>query len=139
MEIDMSKIHDGAFGEIIHTYSRAQALEDGLLIDVTEVAKEAGFRIQTAVTNSVWCDYIQWDNVENDIATQNTEGRLWDVLSMLRLTCRHFKNESEIRFCLHVIPRDQQTAEPSLITLKADISYYENGEPAITIMLPSEY
>jgi len=32
------------FGEVISTYSRAQALEDGVLADVSEMAKEAGIK-----------------------------------------------------------------------------------------------
>ena len=31
------------FGNIISTYTRAQAIEDGVLIDVSPIAKEAGF------------------------------------------------------------------------------------------------
>lgn len=30
--------------DIISTYSRAQAIEDGVLVDVTETAKEAGIK-----------------------------------------------------------------------------------------------
>src|SRR4051794_4558851 len=38
------------FGEVIFAYTRADALADGVLIDVTDTAKEAGFRIPVAVT-----------------------------------------------------------------------------------------
>ena len=31
------------FGDIISTYTRAQAIEDGVLIDISPTAKEAGF------------------------------------------------------------------------------------------------
>jgi len=34
---------------VIHTYTRAQAIEDGVLIDVSEMAREAGFRWPVAV------------------------------------------------------------------------------------------
>jgi len=30
------------FGNVIDTYTRAQAIEDGVLIDVTDVAKKSG-------------------------------------------------------------------------------------------------
>lgn len=68
----------------VHTYSRSQAIEDSVLVDVTEIAKEAGFTIPVAVTQTVWHEYVEWGNVKNKKAIQNTEGRLWDVLSMLR-------------------------------------------------------
>lgn len=38
------------FGEPIYIYTRKQAIEDGVLIDVTETAKEAGFKVPVAVT-----------------------------------------------------------------------------------------
>ena len=42
------------FGEAICCYSRAQAIEDGVLVDVSERAKRAGIRYPTACTHSVW-------------------------------------------------------------------------------------
>lgn len=33
---------------VVSSYSRAQALEDGVLVDVTRMAKEAGFKVQVA-------------------------------------------------------------------------------------------
>jgi Family of unknown function (DUF6573) len=40
--------------EVIHTYTRAQALADGALIDISPLATEAGFRYPVAVTAAVW-------------------------------------------------------------------------------------
>ena len=42
------------FGEVIHRYTRAQALADGVLVDVTDAAREAGFRTPVAMTIAVW-------------------------------------------------------------------------------------
>ena len=33
------------FGKVISTYTRAQAIEDGVLIDVGSMANEAGFKM----------------------------------------------------------------------------------------------
>jgi len=33
---------EDTFGPVIFSYSRAQAIEDGVLVDVTETAKEGG-------------------------------------------------------------------------------------------------
>lgn len=137
-DVMQSSKTNNLFNETIYTYSRAQAIEDGVLIDVTETAKEAGFKIPVAVTDSVWHDYIEWKNVKNKKAIQNTEGRLWDVLSMLRFACNRFKNESEIMYRLYVVSRDRQAVKPCLVTLKAVIGGGDNGEPVITIMLPNE-
>lgn len=45
---------------LIHSYTRTQAIEDGDLIDVTEIGREAGFRVPVALTRSVWTDCVEW-------------------------------------------------------------------------------
>ncbi len=42
------------FGPAISAYSRAQAIEDGILVDVSDTAREAGFNIPVAITRTVW-------------------------------------------------------------------------------------
>jgi hypothetical protein len=42
------------WGEPIHTYSREEALEDGALVDVTEWARETGFRHPACFTRALW-------------------------------------------------------------------------------------
>ena len=39
--------------EVISSYSRAQAIEDGVLVDVSTVAKEAGIKFPVAMTAAV--------------------------------------------------------------------------------------
>ena len=43
-----------ALDPVISVYTRAQAIEDGILVDVSETAREAGFRIPVAITRTVW-------------------------------------------------------------------------------------
>ena len=43
-----------AFGPAISAYTRAQAIDDGILVDVSDTAREAGFNIPVAVTRTVW-------------------------------------------------------------------------------------
>ena len=47
-----SLIESGAWVgfDLIHAYTRAEAIEDGMLLDVTEVARDMGFRYPTAIT-----------------------------------------------------------------------------------------
>jgi Family of unknown function (DUF6573) len=40
--------------DLIHRYTRADALRDGVLIDVTQAAQEAGFRWPVAMTVAAW-------------------------------------------------------------------------------------
>ena len=48
------------FGEVIYAYTRAEAIADGVLIDVTETAKEVGFRLPVALTAAAWADCVAW-------------------------------------------------------------------------------
>src|SRR5689334_11102095 len=68
--------------EVIHTYSREDAIRDGVLVDVTPIAEEAGFKVPIALTSSVWS---RLEPSERDAQLgQSIEGRLWDVLMVLR-------------------------------------------------------
>ena len=40
--------------KVIEVYTRAQAFEDGVLVDISEWAREYGFVFPVAVNNSVW-------------------------------------------------------------------------------------
>ena len=127
------------FGNIISTYSRAQAIEDGVLVDVTDVAKESGFSIAVAVTRAVWEQTIAWSKEDSTKQThQDQSGRLWDVLWMLYLACKRCNGKSSLIYGLYVIPRNGRSRKPSLVKLKSVIGSGDDGEPVITVMLPSE-
>lgn len=55
----MTNLWDDA--PVVHAYTRAEAIEDGFLVDVTETAREAGFRVPVAVTRGVWAEAVEWD------------------------------------------------------------------------------
>lgn len=125
------------FGEPIHTYSRAQAIEDGLLVDVSETAREAGFSIPVALTIGVMEDCVDCDAVDNRRQTFQDKGRLWDVLWMSAQAARRGSGE-RIAFQLYRVPRGGRGIRPRLTTLQMTIGPGDAGEPVITIMLPGE-
>jgi hypothetical protein len=43
---------------VLFPCTRAQAIAGGVLIDVTDMAKEAGCRIPVALTHAVWQQYV---------------------------------------------------------------------------------
>ena len=70
------------FGETIHSYSRAEAIEDGALIDVTEDSQKLGFKYPVAVTAAVWGEcLVPSDHCRN--LGESERGRMWDMFSML--------------------------------------------------------
>src|SRR5436305_775637 len=68
--------------DLIHRYTRADALRDGVLIDVSATAREAGIRWPVALTRTVWERCVR---VPPGVVCQDEAGRLWDVLFLLRL------------------------------------------------------
>lgn len=134
----MSAVCD-LFGDVVFAYTREQAITDGVLVDVSSVASNSGFQIPVAVTSTVWERYIEWTDEDSDKQTiQDESGRLADVLWMLYLACKENKDESSIKYELYIIPRDDFSKNPVLVTLKSVISGGDAGEPVITIMLPNE-
>ena len=83
-------IEHPVFGPLIHAYTRADALADGSLVDVTTVAREAGFTVPVAVTRAVWLDCVAW--ADDGGACQDEAGRLWDVLWMARFAARRARS-----------------------------------------------
>ncbi len=130
--------------DLIHSYTRAQALADGNLIDVTKTAREAGFTFPVALTLSAHADCVLWSEEDNERkgACQDMSGRLWDVLYMAAIAARAAKRKSEpadrITFSLYRVPREGQAIKPRLVTLEAVCGPGDVGEPVITIMQPGE-
>jgi len=118
--------------EVIYAYTREQALEDGVLVDVSQMAKEAGIKWPVALTASVFGRYVE---VPEGVIGQDETGRLWDILWMFRLAAR--KGGDTLLFQLHVRNDNSDRTAP-LVTLKAVCGPGDQGEPVITIMLPDE-
>ncbi len=131
---------ESLFGEVIYAYTREQAMADGVLVDVSETAREAGFRWPVAITQSAWEDCIAWTEEDSRHQTyQDESGRLWDVLWMASHAIRSAStNQSQTMYELYRVPRDGKCTEARLTKLKLVAGSGDHGEPVITIMLPTE-
>jgi Family of unknown function (DUF6573) len=118
--------------ELIHRYTRADALRDGTLIDVSETAREAGIRFPTALTRAVWAQFVR---VPEAVEAQDESGRLWDLLWMLRAQIGKSNDSDTMMFRLYV---RNDNCIPRLITLKAVVGPGDDSSSVITIMLPDE-
>jgi hypothetical protein len=119
--------------DLIHRYTRAEAIADGVLIDVSTVAQEAGIRYPVALTAAVWGRCVA---VPPGVALQDEAGRLRDVLRLLALSLRHAEG-ALVRFAVHV-RNDNAERTPPLVPLKALCGPGDDGEPVITVMKPDE-
>ena len=121
-------------GEVVVCYTRAQAIEDGVLVDVSEMAREAGIRYPVAVTARVWSEEI-FPSDQARKEGQSETGRLWDVLWMLRTAIQSSHARREV-IQYGVLVRDGK--RPREVELKAVCGPGDDGEPVVTVMLPGE-
>lgn len=121
--------------EIISSYSRAQAIEDGVLVDASIMAREAGFKFPVAITDTVWALYVK---APDGIFDQDEKGRLWDILNVLRYEIARRKNEEENDIILFTVLVKNDNSRPRPFKLKAICGPGDDPRPVITIMLPDE-
>ena len=121
---------------VIFSYTRAQAIEDGVLVDLTDWAAETGFKIPVACTSTVWHQYIVPPKGTKELG-QSERGRTHDLLWMLFCTIRGSKGAEREQLLFKLIflqaPRRQET-----VTLKAICGPGDKGEPVLTVTLPEE-
>lgn len=118
---------DSYFGEIIFRYTRAQALDDGVLFDVSRHAIALGYdkRVPVAITQAVheWC------------ARRTDEaGRLANEQTVLDAAFRAImaadREESGTNFTHPGFPD---------YGLRVEIGPGDDGEPVLTIGLPWDF
>src|SRR5450830_749070 len=126
------------FGPAISTYGRQQAIEDGILVDLMQhptpqrpdldelqkIVKEAGFVIPVAMTAAAFEATIMPIGGELP-AGQDFNGRLWDVLTVLRYAMRqHRKLFEPVDFTVSVF--DGQKAND--VALAVIVGHGDNTE-----------
>ena len=125
--------------QVIHTYTRTQALEDGMLIDVTDMASEAGIRHPTVVSANLYHTYIV-PPLALTKEGQSIEGRLWDVLCVFRGAALRSSSSDTVSFPVRfrMQPSTDRPAPGEIILITAQIHPGDSGEPVITLMLPGD-
>jgi hypothetical protein len=123
--------------DVIHTYTRCEALDDGVLMDAGAMAQEAGFKVPVALTAQVWATCVSWSSEER--APQDESGRLWDVLWMASLAARAAARRGDsarVAFEVRVVPRGGR--RPKLTRLALMLGPGDQGECVATILTPDE-
>ncbi|TDR39699.1 hypothetical protein DFR29_11587 [Tahibacter aquaticus] len=123
--------------DVIHTYTRREALDDGVLMDAGAMSLEAGFKVPVALTARVWATCVGWGSDEK--VPQDESGRLWDVLWMASLAARAAARRGDsgrVEFQVLVVPRGGR--RPRLTRLALLLGPGDHGEPVATILAPDE-
>lgn len=120
--------------EVISVYTRAQALEDGVLVDITELACESGFKFPVAVTQGVWGVLNPTKELESE--GQSWKGRAWDMLTILRFAIQRAERTDAVYFAPLFIQKPGRS--PVAVELWAKAGPGDAGEATITVMLRTE-
>ncbi len=125
--------------EVIYTYSRAQALADGVLVDVSSMAQEAGFRYPVAI--SVDLHAALTPNTRELSWGQSYDGRLWDVLFMASMAARRTIWDRQAAFDVSqaVCPTNRGRLHRRTLHLWIVIGPGDNHEPVVTLGFPEDF
>ena len=126
---------DSPFGPVIYAYTRAQAIADGVQVDVTKTAQEAGIKYPLFLTRAVFDKYVA---VPEGVTGQDEAGRLWDVVWMARFAIlRARPGVDRIPVALYV-RNDNRAARLVKLIATCGALDIDDPQPAITILMPDE-
>ena len=139
--------------EVISRYSRAQAIEDGVLVDVTNATDKDGgrlnpFKFPVALTRAAYEETVatggEWrpaaDGSEDEElqlpGCQDAGGRLWDVLHLCVCAGKRAGRSDRAHFQVSVLV--DGVRKRKTVRLWSLCGPGDQGEPVITIMLEGE-
>lgn len=118
---------ENLFGEVIYSYLRRQAIEDGVLVDLSGVDSiRQHWKHPFACTAAVWA--IIEEALRQD--GQDVPGICHDISTMAKLAIRSAREAEQIRFTVIVTGREH--------AMKLHIGPGDTAAPVLTLMLPHE-
>ncbi len=126
---------ESPFGPVIFSYTREQAIADGVLVDLSEWSKQEGFTIPVACTSAVWHGWIVPPEKARSMG-QSERGRVHDMLFVLITAIRRCpKGTDQLHF---EVLFQQSPGRSETIRFKAMCGPGDTAEPVLTIMRPDE-
>ena len=118
---------ENPFGETIYSYSRAQAIEDGVLVDLSQADSiRQHWKYPFACTSAVWAiieEALQQPG-------QDVSGICHDISTMAKLAIHNTRNADQILFTVIITGKKH--------ALKLHIGPGDTAAPVLTLMLPYE-
>jgi hypothetical protein len=127
--------NESPFGPVIYSYTRAQAIADGVQVEVTKTAQEAGIKFPMFLTRAVFDKYVA---VPPDVTGQDEAGRLWDVVWMTRFAIIRARPGCDRLPVALYVRNDDRTARLVKLIATCGPLDIDDPQPAITVMLPDE-
>jgi hypothetical protein len=131
--------------ELIHAYTRAQAVADGVLVEL-RLAKRYGFKVPVAITSAAFTACIDWNLMDPEAQTMVAQRETAVLMTALRTAQAGVKAHREgtgpepgnrIDFVVDCLANDG-SASTRQVPLYMLIGPGDNAEPVGTIMLPDE-
>jgi hypothetical protein len=162
-QLALPESEEPIFGPVIYAYTpelrgytRAQAIADGVLVDVTETAEEVGFRHPVAITEPL---HNRLTPTKADQAIgQDYDGRLWDALWLAAFTIkledpsaslpglaaragRAGSGMDTVSFTVELQEVDVKSGQPKKVNLRlrAVCGLGDEGDPVVTIGFPEDF
>lgn len=114
------------FGDVIYSYSRADAIKDGHLIDLSRPAKVMGFKIPVAIT----CGALSASYVDKQDLHAMAQAASTILRTLLSAIAAQKGQNDRVTFALRVGSEIEQ--------YHAVVGPGDTSDPVITIMLPGE-
>ena len=121
--------------ELVYTYTRAQAVADGVQVEVTKTAQEAGIKFPMFLTRAVYDAYV---TVPPNVIGQDEAGRLWDVVWMTRFAIVRSRGHTDRLPVALYVRNDNHAAKLIKLIAQCGPLDMDDPSPAITVMLPDE-
>jgi hypothetical protein len=120
---------------IVYSYSRRQALDDGVLVDLTDFSPGHGFVFPVACTAGVYHRYLVPDKTLQ-AQGQSIEARIHDLLTTLAAAIKSQGDKADrLTFQTSFLMPLGRTAT---VTFTCICGPDDAGEPVLTILLPGE-
>lgn len=118
---------ENLFGELIYSYTRAQAIEDGVLVDLSQADSiRQHWKHPFACTSAVWAIIeAALQDPSKDIS-----GICHDISTMAKLALSSARHQDQVNFSVIVGNRTHG--------MKLHIGPGDTTEPVLTLMLPTE-
>ena len=126
---------DSPFGPVIYAYTRAQAVADGVQVEVTKTAQEAGIKYPLFLTRAVFDKYVA---VPPGATGQDEAGRLWDVVWMTRFAILRSRPGCDRIPVAFYVRNDNRAARLVKLIATCGALDIDDAQPAITLMMPDE-
>jgi hypothetical protein len=126
---------ENPFGGIIYTYTRKQAVADGMQVEVTKTVQEAGIKFPMFLTRAVFDAYVA---VPAGVSGQDESGRLWDIIWMTRFGITRARPGIDCIPVALYVRNDNHCAKLVKLIAQCGPLDIDDPQPAITIMLPDE-